>query len=164
MCCIDEGMRRADESFRKAEAAYERDSGLNTGTDAFECPVCGRNFTLRWREEYGQGEYIDDPNCPECGWPVTEDQQGPGFYESGPYDESCYQAPCPVCGRVVIPKGESFSMYHLECGHWVRICKWHDYADAYDAFEEGDIGLSGSDYRTFIRKHPEAGKTEKRTS
>lgn len=165
MSSYEESRRQADESFRRAQSAYENDTGFKSGEDKVICQMCGNEFHLRWIEENGQGECLDDQECPECGWPVAQSNKDQCHYEPGPYEETEYQAPCPVCGKIVVPKGETPTMYDLQCGHWVEIEAWMDYAAAYDRFDENSIGLPDNAlFSAFSGRYPSSINKEKRLS
>lgn len=151
-----------NESFRKAERAFESDMGVKEGFDDFVCPYCGLEYSLKYHEESGGGEYIGDPWCPVCGWPAFNEDEYDDFASCSKVYNKDIKAPCPICGKI------SNAILHVECqcvqlscGHWVGE-EFFEYAEAYKEMIK-KMGLKHTlMHESFIRRHPEAGVDEPR--
>lgn len=148
-------MGNPEESFRKAEAAHESDMEECEGYDDLTCPFCGAEYSLKYHEESGGSEYINGPWCPECGWPVLEEDNNFSSCEKVNNEEQ--NAPCPICNKIVhIVLHVECECVQLSCGHWVEE-DFFEYAEAYSAMIHR-MGLKRTGiHRKFIKKHPEAG-------
>lgn len=106
----------------------------------------------------GGCEYVGDPWCPECGWPVPE--EGNNFSDCSKVDNKEQNAPCPICNKIVhIVLHVECECVQLSCGHWVEE-DFFEYAEAYSAMIH-KMGLKRTGmHDSFIKKHPEAGVSQ----
>lgn len=143
------------ESFRKAEAASESNMGVKEGYDDFVCPYCSLEYFLKYHDESGGGEYISDPWCPVCGWPVPV--EGDDFSECHKLENKDIKAPCPICGGMsYVTLHVEYQCVQLSCGHWVGE-EFFEHAEAYKEMIK-KMGLKHTlMHESFIRRHPEAG-------
>ena len=148
-------MGNPEESFRRVEAAHESDMGVEEGCEEFTCPYCDTQYSLRYHEESGSDEFIDAAECPECGWPVPEEDNDFSCCEKVNNKEQ--NAPCPICNKIVhIARHVECQCVQLSCGHWVEE-DFFEYAHAYSSMIH-KLGLKRTGiHSSFIKKHVEAG-------